>query len=206
MEKDRGSDILHPTSLRHYHFSDTIQDMTAQLRKLRHDEIARTPHEEMGAKPRHPLVIVVDNVRSLYNVGSIFRSCDGALVEKLYICGFSPYPPRKEISKTALSAEETVPWEYVYDVREVLARLKREGWRVAALEHTTESISCFDLTPDLFPLAVVVGNEIAGISEEALALCDMAIEIPMYGAKQSLNVAVATGVICFECVRALRAD
>lgn len=174
------------------------------LRKLRHEEIERTPLDEIGAKPRHPIVIVVDNVRSLYNVGSIFRSCDGALVEKLYICGYSPYPPRKEISKTALGAEVTVPWEYVYDVCEVLERLKHEGWRIAALEHTDASVSCFELTPDLFPLAVVVGNEIAGISGEALALCDMAIEIPMYGAKQSLNVAVATGIICFECVRALQ--
>ena len=174
------------------------------MRKLRHEEITRTPHGEIGTKPRHPLVIVVDNVRSLYNVGSIFRSCDGALVEKLYLCGFTPFPPRKEISKTALSAEETVPWEYVYDIGEALRRLKAEGWRIAALEHTTESVSCFDLSPDLFPLAVVVGNEIVGISEEALALCDLAVEIPMFGAKQSLNVAVATGVICFECVRALR--
>jgi 23S rRNA (guanosine2251-2'-O)-methyltransferase len=173
------------------------------IRKLRHEEITRTPRERIADKPRHPLVIVVDNVRSLYNVGSIFRSCDGALVEKLYLCGFSPYPPRKEISKTALSAEETVPWEYVHDVREVLRRLKDEGWRIAGLEHTNASVSCFDLTPDLFPLAVVVGNELVGTSDEALALCDMAIEIPMFGAKQSLNVAVATGIICFECVRVL---
>lgn len=184
--------------------SASEEQASAKLRKLRHEEIARTPHAEITTKPRHPLVIVVDNVRSLYNVGSIFRSCDGALVEKLYLCGFSPYPPRKEISKTALSAEETVPWEFVYDVRDALQRLKEQGWRIAALEHTTGSVSCFDLTPELFPLAVVVGNEIAGISDEALAFCDMAIEIPMYGAKQSLNVAVATGIICFECVRAIQ--
>lgn len=164
----------------------------------------RTPVEEIAGKKRHPLVIVVDNVRSLYNVGSIFRSCDGALVEKLYLCGYSPYPPRKEISKTALSADETVPWEYVRNVSDALLRLKSEGWRIAALEHTAGSVSCFGLTAELFPLAIVVGNEIAGVSDEALALCDMAIEIPMYGVKQSLNVAVATGIICFECVRALR--
>ncbi|MBE0642802.1 MAG: RNA methyltransferase [Bacteroidetes bacterium] len=175
-----------------------------KLRKLRHEEIARTPHEEISAKRRHPIVIVVDNVRSLYNVGSIFRSCDGALVEKLYLCGFSPYPPRKEISKTALSADDTVPWEYVYDVCEALRRLKSEGWRIAALEHTTDSLSCFNLRADMFPLAVVVGNEVAGVSDEALALCDMAIEIPMFGTKQSLNVAVATGIICFEGVRVLQ--
>jgi 23S rRNA (guanosine2251-2'-O)-methyltransferase len=178
--------------------------MNHRLRKLRHEEIARTPYEEIASKKRYPLVIVVDNVRSLYNVGSIFRSCDGALVEKLYLCGYTPHPPRKEISKTALGADETVPWEYVSDVRDALRRLKAEGRRIAALEHTTGGVSCFDLSTDLFPLAVVVGNEIAGVSDDALALCDMAIEIPMYGVKQSLNVAVATGIICFEIVRVLR--
>jgi len=173
------------------------------MRKLRHEEISRVPIEDIGEKARHPLVIVVDNVRSLYNVGSIFRSCDGALVEKLYLCGFTPFPPRKEISKTALSATESVPWEHVYDITEVLAHLKDCGYRIAALEHTTGSISCFDMTAELFPLAVVVGNEITGISDSALSLCDIAVEIPMFGVKQSLNVAVATGVICFESVRVL---
>ncbi|MDT8325285.1 MAG: RNA methyltransferase [Bacteroidota bacterium] len=176
------------------------------IRKLRHEEITRTPLEEIGEKARHPLVVVVDNVRSLYNVGSIFRSCDGALVEKLYLCGFTPFPPRKEISKTALSATETVPWEHVYDITEALAQLKDNGYRIAALEHTSGSISCFDMGVDLFPLAVIVGNEITGISDSALAHCDMAVEIPMFGVKQSLNVAVATGVLCFECVRVLHAN
>ena len=174
------------------------------IRKLRHEEIERTPLPDIAGKGRHPLVIVVDNVRRLYNVGSIFRSCDGALVEKLYLCGFTQFPPRKEISKTALSATESVPWEHVYDIAELLPHLRAQGYRIAALEHTSESVSCFDLGPDMFPLAVVVGNEITGVSDAALEYCDMAVEIPMYGVKQSLNVAVATGVICFECVRALR--
>jgi len=174
------------------------------IRKLRHEEIARTALPDIGDKPRHPLVVVVDNVRSLYNVGSIFRSCDGALVEKLYLCGFTPFPPRKEISKTALSADESVPWEHVYDITEVLTHLKAEGYTIAALEHTSESLSCFEMTAELFPLAVVVGNEITGIADEALEHCDVALEIPMYGVKQSLNVAVATGVLCFECVRVLQ--
>ncbi len=173
------------------------------IRKLRHEEITRTAPEDIAAKARHPLTVVVDNVRSLYNVGSIFRSCDGALAEKLYLCGFTPAPPRKEISKTALGAEESVPWEHVYDIAEVLRYLRTRGITIAALEHTTGSISCFDLTEEHFPLAVVVGNEIAGISEEALKYCDIALEIPMYGIKQSLNVAVAAGVLCFECVRVL---
>ncbi len=193
--------------MREYRMSDTSPHPSSEsLRKLRHEEILRTAPEEISAKRRHPIVIVVDNVRSLYNVGSIFRSCDGALVEKLYLCGFSPYPPRKEIAKTALSADESVPWEYVYDVCDAIRTLRSEGWRIAALEHTTGSISCFEMTTEMFPLAIVVGNEVAGVSDDALALCDLAIEIPMFGTKQSLNVAVATGIICFESVRALSAD
>lgn len=173
------------------------------IRKLKHTEITRTAPEDISSKPRHPLVLVVDNVRSLYNVGSIFRSCDGALVEKLFLCGFTPAPPRKEISKTALGAEESVPWEHAYDITVVLQHLRDNGYTIAALEHTNKSLSCFDLQADRFPLAVVVGNEITGISEQALRFCDIALEIPMFGVKQSLNVAVAAGVICFECVRVL---
>jgi len=173
------------------------------IRKLRHDEIVRTPLDRIAEKARQPLIVLVDNVRSLYNVGSIFRTCDGALVEKLYLCGYTPFPPRKEISKTALTATESVPWEHVNDITEVLLRLRSEAWTIAALEHTTESVSCFEITRDRFPLAVIVGNEIAGISDAVLPLCDFAIEIPMLGVKQSLNVAVATGIICYECLRIL---
>jgi tRNA G18 (ribose-2'-O)-methylase SpoU len=174
------------------------------IRKLRHEEIVRTPLEQIDEVPRHPVYLIVDNVRSLYNVGSIFRSCDGAFIEKVFLCGFTPCPPRKEISKTALGATESVPWEYAPTAHEVVQRLKNEGIRVAALEHTDQSVSCFELEEKNFPLAVLVGNEIAGISDQALELCDMAIEIPMFGTKQSLNVAVATGVILFECLRALK--
>ncbi len=126
------------------------------------------------------------------------------MVKRLFLCGFTPYPPRKEIDKTALGATESVPWEYVPRVTDAIGRLKAEGVRIAALEHTDKSMSCFDLTPDLFPLAVVVGNEIAGISQEAVELCDLAVEIPMHGVKHSLNVAVATGILLYECLRTLQ--
>jgi 23S rRNA (guanosine2251-2'-O)-methyltransferase len=175
------------------------------IRKLRHDEIIRTPVERIGEKPRHPVTLIVDNVRSLYNVGSIFRSCDAALVEKVYLCGFTPHPPRKEIAKTALGATDSVPWEYVWDIAEVIRHVKSQGTHVAALEHTTHSRSCFDLRLSDFPLAVIVGNEITGLSPQALELCDSALEIPMFGVKQSLNVAVAAGILLFECVRVLTA-
>ena len=173
------------------------------LRKLLHDEIPRVPVSGIAAAPRHPITLVVDNVRSLYNVGSIFRSCDAAGVSKLVLCGFTPHPPRKEIEKTALGATASVPWEYAPDIGDALARLKAEGNTIAALEHTDASRSCFDLAPALFPLVVVVGNEVSGLGERALEYCDLAYEIPMFGVKQSLNVSVATGIMLFECVRAL---
>jgi 23S rRNA (guanosine2251-2'-O)-methyltransferase len=176
------------------------------MKKLLHHELSRPSPEEAAAKPRNPLVIVVDNVRSLYNVGSIFRTCDGALVRKLYLCGYTPYPPRKEISKTSLSATESVPWEYVYDVADVLRLLKLEGMTIAALEQTSQSVSCFDIAPTHFPLAVVVGNEISGVSDAVLPYCDLAIDIPMLGAKHSLNVAVATGILCYECLRVIATE
>ena len=173
------------------------------IRKLRHDEIIRVPVDEIGGKSRHPITLILDNIRSLYNVGSIFRSCDAALVEKLYLCGFTPHPPRREIEKTALGATASVPWEYRRDIAEVIAHVRSEGITVAALEHTTESTSCFGLAPHDFPLAIIVGNELTGLSPQAVEMCDRALEIPMYGIKQSLNVAVATGIILFECIRVL---
>lgn len=173
------------------------------LRKLRHDEIPRTSPRDIGDKPRHPVTLVVDSVRSLYNIGSIFRSCDGALAEKLVLCGYTPAPPRREISKTALGAVDSVPWQHVPDVGDALRALRREGKRIAALELAAGSRSCYELRRDDFPLAIVIGNEIAGLSREALELCDFALEIPMHGVKQSLNVAVAAGIMLFECVRVL---
>ncbi len=176
------------------------------MRKLHHQEITRPSTAELAGQPRSSITVVVDNVRSLYNVGSIFRSCDGARVDHLYLCGFTPHPPRTEIDKTALGATESVPWTYCPSILDALTTLRRGGYRIAALEHTDASISCFDLTPDRFPLAVIVGNEITGVSADALDHCDFAIEIPMLGIKQSLNVAVATGIIIYQCLRTLTAS
>jgi 23S rRNA (guanosine2251-2'-O)-methyltransferase len=170
-------------------------------RRLHHEEIAATLPGGRDAIVRMPVVLVVDNVRSLYNVGSIFRSCDGVAVEKLWLCGYTPHPPRREIDKTALGATESVPWQHVHDVREALVRVRDDGFRIAALEQTDAGRSLFTVAPEDFPLALVIGNEIDGVSDEALALCDMAFELPMRGAKHSLNVAVAAGVALYESLR-----
>ena len=175
------------------------------IRKLTHAEISskRTPMEQISSRPRLPIYALIDNVRSLYNVGSIFRSSDGALIEKLFLVGFTPHPPRKEIDKTALGATETVPWEYHRDPTAVIKMLKEEKVKICVLELTTESKPHFALTREDFPLCVVVGNEITGISQEIIKEADMAIDIPMFGTKQSLNVAVAYGVVLYDCVRIL---
>lgn len=175
------------------------------VRKLTHEEISleRTPLERIPVRPRFPVYALVDNVRSLYNVGSIFRSSDGALIEKLFLGGFTPHPPRKEIDKTALGATATVPWEFYKDPMEVVARLKEERIKICVLELAAESKPYFSLTKEDFPLCIVVGNEITGISKEIMREADMAIDIPMFGNKQSLNVAVAFGIVIYDCVRIL---
>ena len=174
------------------------------MRKLHHNEIVRTPINEIDTKPRHPIYVVVDNVRSIYNVGSIFRTSDGALISKLFLCGYTPHPPRAEISKTALGATESVPWEYHAKITDILQHLRQQNIRIAAVELTTESKPYSSLTRDDFPLALVIGNEITGLSSEVIQYADIALEIPQHGIKQSLNVAVAYGIVVFECLRVLR--
>ncbi len=141
---------------------------------------------------------MVDSVRSLYNVGSIFRTSDGVLLEKLILTGFTPTPPRKEIEKTALGATQSVPWEYVKDPVRAVKQLKLAGYRACCLELTDDVAPYYDVSPDQYPLCLIIGNEISGVSKEVLAECDMAIEIPQFGIKQSLNVAVAYGVAVYE--------
>jgi len=176
------------------------------MRKLTHDEIAarRTQRADLQATPRVPIDVLVDNIRSLYNVGSIFRTSDGAWIHKLFLCGFTPHPPRKEIEKTALGATETVPWEYRKDPLEVILELKQQRVTICVLEQTTKSIPYTVVSPSHFPLCLVIGNEITGVSHRLVEAADISIEIPMVGTKQSLNVAVAYGIAVFELVHIFR--
>lgn len=174
------------------------------MKKLAHPEIARKRHspEELLKMERFPIYVLLDDVRSLYNVGSIFRSADGARVAKLILTGFTPVPPRKEIEKTALGATTTVPWERVRDPLEAIAALKRDGVRICLVEQTDESRPYDSIRAADLPLCLVVGNEINGTREEIVAVADMAVDIPMYGMKQSLNAAVAFGIAAFAAARA----
>lgn len=178
------------------------------MRKLTHEEISkrRETLETLKGAERLPVTVLLDNVRSLYNVGSIFRTSDGARIEKLYLCGFTPHPPRKEIEKTALGATSSVPWEYRENAREVVLELKRKGVKIFLLELTSDSIPYYSITREQFPLCLVLGNELTGVSKDLIELADLAIEIPMYGIKHSLNVAVAYGIALFWLVRTYRLD
>lgn len=156
--------------------------------------------EEVQKRPHRPVSVLLDNVRSLYNVGSIFRTSDAAGIEKIYLCGISGTPPRAEIHKAALGAERSVPWEYYQNPVEVVERLKSKGFKIIILEHTDQP-NIYHQVKYKFPLCLVVGHEITGVSEEVVELADMAIEIPMFGIKQSLNVAVAYGIAIYEIVK-----
>lgn len=156
--------------------------------------------DEVNQKPRRPVRVLLDNIRSLYNVGSIFRTSDAAGVEKMYLCGITGQPPRAEIHKAALGAEASVPWEYVEDPVQILKQLKSEGFIIVVLEHTDVRRQYHHVEFE-FPLCLVIGHEITGVSDEVVELADLAIEIPMFGVKQSLNVSVAYGIAIYEIVK-----
>lgn len=173
------------------------------MKKLTHDEISqnRSTLENLHTVDKLPVYIILDSIRSNYNVGSIFRTSDGAMIEKLFLCGYTPHPPKKEILKTALGSTESVQWEYVQNPADVICRLKEQGVKICALEQTSTSFSYYNVKPQSFPLCVIIGNEITGVSQNLIDLCDFSIDIPQYGIKQSLNVAVAYGIALFELRR-----
>jgi tRNA G18 (ribose-2'-O)-methylase SpoU len=151
-----------------------------------------------------PVSVLLDNVRSLYNVGAFFRTADAAAVEKLHLCGITGRPPKRAIAKTALGAEESVPWEHAWDALPVIAAIRSRGCEIAAVETHVHAVDLFDWTPR-FPLCVVFGHEVDGIQPAISELCDTHVRIPMLGAKHSLNVATAGGVVIYELLRKYRA-
>jgi len=166
------------------------------MRKLTHEEILGRQRLG-GAQGKLPFAVVLNNIRSLYNVGSIFRSADGAGVSHIYLCGITGYPPSEKIAKTALGAQQHVAWSYHQDARTVLVQLKAQGFELTLLEQTDASIDVEDYLPRP-PVALIVGNEIEGVSASIVDCCDKAIEIGMGGAKNSLNVSVAFGIAAFH--------
>ncbi len=169
------------------------------MRKLTFEEITalRIPPEKIISIERFPIYALLDNIRSLYNVGSIFRTSDAVRLSKLFLTGITGYPPRKEIDKTALGAVETVPWEYQEDPLQIIQKLKGDGIQIVVLEHTTNSKAFYDVQYQ-FPSCLIVGNEVFGVRDEIIEKADLAIDIPMFGSKQSLNVTIAYGIVIYE--------
>ncbi len=172
-------------------------------RKLLHSEILeeRLTEPESLAIERHPVSLLLHNIRSSYNVGSIFRTADSALLNKIIMTGFTPHPPKKEIEKTALGAIHSVPWEYENSAENAVEKLKEQGIKVFALELTDKKRLYDSLEISDFPCCIVLGNELSGIDQNIIDLCDDSIEIPMYGVKHSLNVSVACGIAVYEAVK-----
>jgi len=166
-------------------------------------------HEELLARqsgdPRRklPFCAVLNDIRSLYNVGSIFRTADGAGIEKLWICGITGFPPDPQIAKTALDAQETMEWEYRRDACALIGELKDKGYQIVLLEQTHQSVPYQEFEPES-PVCLVVGNEITGVSDYVTDLCDAAVEIEMDGFKNSLNVGVAFGIVAYQIRNSLR--
>lgn len=170
------------------------------MKKLSHAEISnnRATLDTIEYVDKLPVVVVLNSIRSSYNVGSIFRTSDGVMIEKLYLCGYTPHPPKKEILKTALGSQDSIKWEFEKDPIKVVKFLKDQGYTICALEQTDSNILYSEIEKSDLPLCLIVGNEINGVSQELIDLCDITIEIPQFGIKQSLNVAVAYGIAVFE--------
>jgi 23S rRNA (guanosine2251-2'-O)-methyltransferase len=161
---------------------------------------AAAPYSELR---QIPVSILLDNVRSMYNVGSFFRTADAAGCEKLYLCGITGRPPSRAITKTALGAEETVPWEHPTDPGALVQQLRQQNCEIAAVETSMHAVDLFDWQPR-FPVCILFGHEVDGLRPELLALCDTHVRIPMLGRKHSLNVATAGGVVLYELLRKYR--
>jgi tRNA G18 (ribose-2'-O)-methylase SpoU len=169
------------------------------MRKLENSELDRKSIADFKEAQKTPIIIVLDDIRSLHNIGSVFRTADAFLIEKIYLCGITATPPNKEIHKTALGATETVVWEHHKEVLEVIENLKNDQVTVLAIEQVQDAVLLQDFVVDTSKkYALVFGNEVFGVSQKAVALCDGCIEIPQLGTKHSLNISVSAGIVIWD--------
>ena len=169
------------------------------MRKLENSELERKSITAFKQAEKTPIIIVLDDIRSLHNIGSVFRTADAFLIEKIYLCGITATPPNKEIHKTALGATETVTWEHHENVLEVIANLKKENVEIFAIEQVESAIFLQDFSIEKNKkYALVFGNEVYGVSQKAIELCNGTIEIPQLGTKHSLNISVSTGIVVWD--------
>ena len=166
------------------------------------DELNRKTVAEFRVSDKIPVIVVLDNIRSMHNVGSVFRTADAFLLQGIYLCGYTPQPPHRDIHKTALGATETVHWKYFATTGEAVQELRKEGYQLWAVEQVENSVTLNSFNANQqAPLAVVFGNEVSGVEAEVIKACDGCIEIPQLGMKHSLNISVAAGIVLWELVR-----
>lgn len=165
------------------------------------DELERLDAEQARQVGKQPIIVILDDVRSMHNVGSVFRTCDAFAIEAIYLCGYTPTPPHRDIHKTALGATETVKWQHFAKTTDAASAAKNEGYRVYAVEQAHNSINLEQLRWTGEKMALVFGNEVTGVSDEVLQMADGCIEIPQWGSKHSLNISVSVGVVLWEMVR-----
>jgi len=175
------------------------------MRKLKNSELNRLNVEEFKQTEKIPLIVVLDNIRSLNNIGSVFRTSDAFLIERIYLCGITAQPPHKEIHKTALGATETVDWAYEENTEELVKTLKAEGVQILAIEQAEQSTSLESFVPHIdAKYAVVFGNEVKGVSQGVVDASDDCLEIPQFGTKHSLNIAVSCGIVLWDIFAKMR--
>lgn len=168
-------------------------------RKLKNSELKRINKTEFKSSKKTPLIVILDNIRSLNNIGSVFRTSDAFLIEKIYLCGITAKPPHKDIHKTALGATDSVEWEYIDDTLALVHLLKSEGKVVVSIEQAEESVSLEEFrTKPNTSYAIIFGNEVKGVSQEVVSASDYIVEIPQYGTKHSLNISVSCGLVIWD--------
>ena len=177
------------------------------MKKLSNSELNRKSVNDFKKSDKNPFIIVLDNVRSANNVGSIFRTCDAFLVEGIYLCGITSFPPNKEISKTALGATESVEWKYFENTSEAVSSLKEKGFRIISLEQTENSISLADFKVGKNEkYAFIFGNEVRGVDQEIIDISDFSIEIPQFGTKHSFNICVSMGITLWDLTNKVKSE
>lgn len=175
------------------------------MKKLAMDELNRLSVEEFKETQKNPFCIVLDDIRSMNNVGSVFRTADAFAAQKIYLCGITATPPHRDIEKTALGATESVDWEYAANAVELVTHLQTDGWIVMAVEQVEGSLKLNDFSPERGKkYAFVMGNEVFGVNEEIVKNADYCLEIPQFGTKHSLNIAVTTGIVAWDFISKIR--
>ena len=175
------------------------------MRKLKNSELDRLSVQEFKLSAKTPLIIILDNIRSLNNIGSVFRTCDAFLIEKIYLCGITAKPPHKDIHKTALGSTDSVAWEYIEDTFELVERLKAKNIKIVSVEQTENATMLNDFKPQQHTTyAIVFGNEVKGVSQDVVNASDTVVEIPQFGTKHSLNISVSAGVVIWDLFSKLK--